>query len=574
MRILRAVRRAADIMRGQSASQRRRPAMTTSTARRAFLAAGGALVVAFAIAPRPARRCSAGAQRGAAGDGAAAARQPKTQPLLDAWIRIDADGAHHGLHRQGRARPGHQDRADPGRGRGAGGRAAARSRSSRPTPRARANEGYTAGSHSMQDSGTAIRHAAAQVRALLLATRGRRGSASPADSCASTTAHRRPTAASASATASWSPSADAARRGRAAERRCATRRRTRSSAGRSPRVDIPAKVTRRRGLRAGPAPAGHGAWARRAAAGAAARWRASTRPRVERLPGVLKVVRDGRFLGVVAEREYAGRASRMRALADAARWDERPTLPARRRDPDPTTHARRAGARTTSSSTGQRRAARRAGAHASRRPIAAPTRCTARSARPARSRSSPTAATPSGRTRRASSRCARRSPRCSACRRRAVRCIHVEGSGCYGHNGADDVAADAALLARALPGRPVRVQWMREDEHAWEPLRPADDRRPSRATLDADGAIVDWQLRGLEQHPFDAARRAPATCSPARAARARRSRRRRRSRCRSRKAAATATRSRSTRCRTRASSTTSCPTCRSACRRCARSAPT
>ena len=50
-----------------------------------------------------------------------------------------------------------------------------------------------------------------------------------------------------------------------------------------------------------------------------------------------------------------------------------------------------------------------------------------------------------------------------------VRCIHAEGSGCYGHNGADDVAADAALLARAVPGRPVRVQWMREQEHGWEP---------------------------------------------------------------------------------------------------------
>ena len=50
-----------------------------------------------------------------------------------------------------------------------------------------------------------------------------------------------------------------------------------------------------------------------------------------------------------------------------------------------------------------------------------------------------------------------------------VRCIHVEGSGCYGHNGADDAALDAALLARALPGRPVRVQWMRDDEFAWSP---------------------------------------------------------------------------------------------------------
>ncbi len=54
-----------------------------------------------------------------------------------------------------------------------------------------------------------------------------------------------------------------------------------------------------------------------------------------------------------------------------------------------------------------------------------------------------------------------------------VRCIHVEGSGCYGHNGADDVAADAALAARAVPGTPVRLQWMREQEHGWEPLGSA-----------------------------------------------------------------------------------------------------
>src|SRR5262249_48598416 len=45
-----------------------------------------------------------------------------------------------------------------------------------------------------------------------------------------------------------------------------------------------------------------------------------------------------------------------------------------------------------------------------------------------------------------------------------IRCIHAEGSGCYGHNGADDVALDAALLARAANGRPVKVQWMRDDE--------------------------------------------------------------------------------------------------------------
>ena len=47
-----------------------------------------------------------------------------------------------------------------------------------------------------------------------------------------------------------------------------------------------------------------------------------------------------------------------------------------------------------------------------------------------------------------------------------VRVFHVEGPGCYGHNGADDVALDAALLARVLPGRPLLLQWSRADEHA------------------------------------------------------------------------------------------------------------
>jgi nicotinate dehydrogenase subunit B len=46
----------------------------------------------------------------------------------------------------------------------------------------------------------------------------------------------------------------------------------------------------------------------------------------------------------------------------------------------------------------------------------------------------------------------------------------VPGAGCYGHNSADDVAFDAALLARAVPGRPVQVVWSREDEFAWEPV--------------------------------------------------------------------------------------------------------
>jgi CO/xanthine dehydrogenase Mo-binding subunit len=73
-----------------------------------------------------------------------------------------------------------------------------------------------------------------------------------------------------------------------------------------------------------------------------------------------------------------------------------------------------------------------------------------------------------------------------------VRCIHREGADCYGQNGADDAAADAALLARAFPEWPVRAQWMREQEQEWEPYGPAKITRV-RGGLDGSGRIVDWQ---------------------------------------------------------------------------------
>ena len=86
----------------------------------------------------------------------------------------------------------------------------------------------------------------------------------------------------------------------------------------------------------------------------------------------------------------------------------------------------------------------------------------------------------------------------------AIRCIHVEGSGCYGHNGADDVALDAALLARAVPRqagaaamdarRRVRLGalWRGDvDERQGGARRRRQDRRLA--------------IRGVEQHPLDAA---------------------------------------------------------------------
>src|SRR6516225_2416978 len=72
----------------------------------------------------------------------------------------------------------------------------------------------------------------------------------------------------------------------------------------------------------------------------------------------------------------------------------------------------------------------------------------------------------------------------------SVRCIYIEGSGCYGRNGHEDAAADAALLAKAVE-RPVRVQWSRADEHGWDPKGP-----PTlvdiRAAMDG-GVVTAWE---------------------------------------------------------------------------------
>ena len=75
-----------------------------------------------------------------------------------------------------------------------------------------------------------------------------------------------------------------------------------------------------------------------------------------------------------------------------------------------------------------------------------------------------------------------------------VTVIHAQSAGCYGHNGADDAAMEAALLARAFARRPVRVQWSRRDELAWSPFGSPMAVEIS-AELSADGSIADWTLQ-------------------------------------------------------------------------------
>jgi nicotinate dehydrogenase subunit B len=72
-----------------------------------------------------------------------------------------------------------------------------------------------------------------------------------------------------------------------------------------------------------------------------------------------------------------------------------------------------------------------------------------------------------------------------------IRCIYVEGSGCYGRNGHEDAAADAILIAKEI-GKPVRVQWSRADEHGWDPKGPPTP-LDFRAALDANGMPIAWE---------------------------------------------------------------------------------
>ena len=73
-----------------------------------------------------------------------------------------------------------------------------------------------------------------------------------------------------------------------------------------------------------------------------------------------------------------------------------------------------------------------------------------------------------------------------------IQVLYREASGCYGRLGTDDAAEDAVVMSRAV-GKPVRVQWMREDEHGWEPKGPAQ-LLTVRAAIDASGKVVAWDF--------------------------------------------------------------------------------
>jgi len=93
---------------------------------------------------------------------------------------------------------------------------------------------------------------------------------------------------------------------------------------------------------------------------------------------------------------------------------------------------------------------------------------------------------------------------------RNVRIVYAEGSGCYGRLCADDVAEDAALMSRSV-GKPVRVQWMRQEEHAWEPKGTAQ-LMTVRAGVDQQGNITAWDFMD-RYFPYTAAPGSPLLAS-------------------------------------------------------------
>jgi nicotinate dehydrogenase subunit B len=444
--------------------------------RRSMLAGGGALILSFSLSRYPALAQDAPKPAPLPGD-------LKKAPFLDSWIRVGADGKITVF----------TGKSELGQGIKTALRQVAAEELSvkfedidliTSDTAQTADEGFTSGSQSMSDSGTAILHAAAQVRELLI------GLAATKLGVDATTLKAE-------------GGRIVANDGRSAgygdivagdvlhiEAQPQSKRKdptTFSIVGQSvARVDIPAKVT------------GGEAYIQDMRMPDTVHARIIVPPSlkatisaidtatVEKLPGVLKVHRDGNFLAVIAAREYQAVVA-MNALAAATTWAELETLP------DPNTiyeHLKSLPARNDV-------ILNRVGPIPSGGKILSAT-----FKRPYQMHGSI-------------------GPSCAIAQfkddaltvwshgqgmfplqaavaellrmpKEKVRCIHVEGSGCYGHNGADDAGAGAALLAVAFPGRPVRLQWMRDQEHTWEPYGPVMLSEIS-GTLDAGGNVVDFR---------------------------------------------------------------------------------
>jgi CO/xanthine dehydrogenase Mo-binding subunit len=206
--------------------------------------------------------------------------------------------------------------------------------------------------------------------------------------------------------------------------------------------------------------------------------------RVRAVPGVVEVVRDGDFIGLVAEREDVAMQA-VDLLAAGCTWKQEPSLPDQHELAD---YLRTAPAeRTVLVDQGRSADVRPSVVASFSRPYLAHasigTACAI-------------AEWQAGRLRVWSHSQGVYQLRAELARwfdvePSRVTVTHVEGAGCYGHNGADDAAGDAALLAAAVPGRPVHLVWSRQDELGWAPFGPAMA-VTVRVTVDDAGLPVHW----------------------------------------------------------------------------------
>jgi nicotinate dehydrogenase subunit B len=346
------------------------------------------------------------------------------------------------------------------------------------------NEGVTAGSLSVQDSGSALRQACAQARDLLLDAAARR--LGVAHEALSVVDGQIRTAGGPAGLSYWAL-AQPGMLDRPADGTALSRPpREWSVAGRSaPRLDFPDKVTGRPRFLHDIVMAGmvYGQVVRPPARAAELTGLADLE-----LGREIVLVRDGSFLGVVAETDRAARLAAGR-VARAARWRTTPSLP----DADDL-RAFLLSAPSQEETVVDQPAADAAGTAARM--------LTAEFTRPFIAHASLAPSCAIARWEGGSVTVWSHSQGVFLLRdaiaaglgldAAQVTVHYVEGAGVYGQNGADDTAMDAVLLARAVPGRAVRVQWTREDEMCWSPLGPAMLARLS-AGLGADGRIVTWR---------------------------------------------------------------------------------
>ena len=454
-----------------------------SVSRRDFLQATGGLVIGFALAPR----LALGQDRPAPLPGSLNANR-----MLDAWLRVDPNGTVTIF----------TGKIELGQGIGTAlsqiaadeldvdlKRIEVVSGDTARTP----NEGQTAGSLSIEQSGTALRFACAEARDILVSAAAVKLGAPAAELKVSDGAISAPDGTSVTywdlardadfkreATATVKPKPPAAHRwvGKSIARRDIPKKFT-GGAAYVQDVRLPNMVFGR--VVRPPSPG--------------AQLLSVDEAAIRRLPGVVAVVRDGSFLAVAAEREELAIRAR-EALARSARWGETESLPpagdALYRHlmsstvPGETVVEKTSPVVAMPVKTLEALYTRPYQCHGSIGPSCALAQWQdgklavwthSQGVFPLRAELGKALGIPT----------------------KDIRCMHAEGAGCYGHNGADDVALDAALLARATSGRPVKLQWMRDDEFMWEPYGSAMVMKLSGG-IDAGGNIVAWSHE-LWSHP-------------------------------------------------------------------------